>query len=637
MSFFGSSDKSATASKKIRPIVVRTQNVAKEIIALAKTHNTKVEDIDFNIFEVQTYVRTNADGRESEWEEISANELYELDEKKEFLNPNFQIKQMYEIELLHREDEEDIYKDFHLAVGANATKCKVYLSIKQGSKVEYNHNFTKDLFLMINKRKVRAGILINIFDEMLNDAVSKISAHVRVEESVVYDKSETILIAQSYEPTATIDDHLILHYNKEQEKVVQENEKIDHSARGFINSVIKEELLIEYIKPQMGKPGRNCRGEYMLPKEPVVKNVPTFTIDDTIRMVEDEVSVKYIANINGYISHEGTTYTIKKEMDIATIDFKSTGSISAGLDSDVTISVKESDSEKDAIGNGMEVEVTEINVDGNVGAGAKINAIKAVIQGQTHTESMVRAENLRINIHKGAAYGKQVFITRLEHGIVDCDEVTITQATGGNIRAKEITIEICTSHVKATASRLIEIKKLLGGENVFTIDPLLKKDARASLDKNKHQIAELELEVKDMRKEILKDEQLVEENMAAFNDVKKRLMHYKKNGVKMPESFVKQYKHFTAIQETLSNLKKECEIKQDKLALLNAGKTSLQENIFDARIINRSPWTGYNELRFKLVNPPVELKYFPKEGSQDNVFGLVEVSDGQFEIQVMEQ
>ena len=105
----------------------------------------------------------------------------------------------------------------------------------------------------------------------------------------------------------------------------------------------------------------------------------------------------------------------------------------------------------------------------------------------------------------------------------------------------------------------------------------------------------------------------------------------------MPESFVKQYKSFTSMQEILSTLKKDSEIKQDKLALLSAGKTSLQENIFDARIINRSIWTGYNELRFKLVNPPLEIKYFPKEGSQDKVFGLVEVSDGQFEIQVLEK
>lgn len=635
MSLFGSSKKTEQISKKIRPTVIRTQNIARDLMALAKSHDVAPETIDFNILDVQTYTRTNQDTREADWEEIVPDELYELDEATAFLNPNFQIKQMYEVEFVSKEDQEDLYSNFNLAVGANATKCKVYLNIKQGSKVNYNARFEKELLNLINKKKIRAGILINIFDEMLGDAISKISAHVRVEESAVYEKAETILIAESFEPTITQDDALVLHYEKEKEKVVEDDEKVDYSSRGFIKSVIQGELLIEYIKPQEGKPGRNCRGEFMLPKVPEVKNEPKFTVDESIKIAEDSKSIKYYANANGYVSLEGNVYTIKKEMDVATIDFKSTGSISTGLDSDVSISVKEANSDKDAIGNGMAVEVTEINIEGNVGPYAKINAIKAVVEGQTHKDSEIRAENLRINIHKGAAYGKKVTITRLEHGIVDCDEVVIMQAMGGNIRAKDVTIELCASYVKATASRRIEIKKLQGSENVFTIDPLLKKDAKQSLHKNQDQVKELELEIRDIQKEILKYTKLIEDNTAVFNDVKKRLLHYKKNGVKMPESFVKQYRNFNSMQETLATLKKDCDAKIDKLQLLTSNTSSYQENIFDARVINRDHWTAYNEIKFKLVNPPIDISYFPKEGSPDKVFGLVEVEEGIFEIQAI--
>ena len=363
MALFGSSKKEKPSLKKVRPTVIRTQNVAKEILSLAKSYDIKAETLDFNILEIQTYTRINDGGRETEWEEISHDALYELDNDTTLLNPDFQIKQMYEIEIFSKKDE-DPYKNLKLAVGANATKCKVYLSIGAGSEVEYTSRFDKSLALLIQKRKMRAGILINVFDEMQDDVVSKISAHVRVEEKAIYAQSETILIAQSYEPTATIDDALIIHFDKEED--VKENVKIDYASRGFIKNVKEGEVLIEYVKAKEGKPGRNCRGEFMKPTEPIVSHEPEFNVDDTIEIAETDDSIKYIAKENGYISFEDNIYVIKTDVDIGEISFKTTGSISTGLDSDVSISVNETDSLKDAIGMGMEVEVTEIDIEGNV-------------------------------------------------------------------------------------------------------------------------------------------------------------------------------------------------------------------------------------------------------------------------------
>ncbi|MBU1658814.1 FapA family protein [bacterium] len=634
MALFGSNKSTNITSKKIRPTVVRTQNVPKELIKIAQSYDINADTLDFNILEVQTYTRMNDGTKETDWEEIAADELYQLDEKLTLLNPNFQIKQMYEVEI-YSKDPDDPYQNFNLAVGANATKCKVYLSIKEGSRVSYNSRFEKELLLLINKRKIRANILINIFDEMLEDAISKISAYVRVQEHAIYAKSETILIAESYEPTLTQNDALIFHYDKKE--IVDDHTKVDYAKRGFIHSVHRDELLIEYIKAQVGKPGRNCRGEFMSPKEPIVKNEPTFQTDESIKAIDTPSSIEYRAVENGYISLEGNVYLIKTDVDIGEISFKTTGSISTGLDSDVTISVKEKDSVKDAIGMGMEVEVSEINIDGNVGSNAKINAITATVQGQTHKTSQIRADNLNINIHKGTAYGKNIHVTRLEHGTIDGDIVEISQALGGSVRAKEITIELCGSYVKATASRLIDIKKLHGSENIFTIDPLLKKDAQEGLDENEHNIKELEQNIKNVKKEIIKYSKLITDNTSAFNDVKKRLVHYKKNGVKMPESFVKQYKQFQKMQEHLSTIKSEHEQMSDQLTLLTTRTASFQDDIFDARIINRGAWLGHNELKFRLVNPPVEIVFCPREGSFDKVFGLVEVEDGKFEIRAVKE
>jgi hypothetical protein len=375
----------------------------------------------------------------------------------------------------------------------------------------------------------------------------------------------------------------------------------------------------------------------MQPSEPVVSNEITFQVDNSISVTEDADSIKYHAKENGYIALEDNVYTIKTEMDVGEISFKTTGSINSGIDSDVNISVKETDAIKDAIGTGMSVEVSEIDIDGNVGSNAKVTALKAKVGGQTHGSAVIKADDLDINVHKGKAYGKSIKITRLEHGEVEGDSINISQALGGTIKGQEITIGICTSHVKATASKTIEIEKLQGSENFFTIDPLVQQSEQEKLNANNADIKELTDRVDELSADIQKYTKMIEEGSAAFADIKKRLMHYKKSGVKMPASFVKKYKQFTGMQDKLKELQESYKIKKDQLDLHLAKTTSFQDNILDARVINRDRWKGYNEIKFKLVDPPIELVYKPEEGSKDMIFGLAEVEEGEFVIQAMSE
>lgn len=634
MALFGSKAKSVLSVKTVKPTVIRTQNIAKELFNIAKSYDVKPEVLDFHILDVQTYTRDEAE--DTEWEIIADEKLHELDEKTSLLNPNFQIKQTYEIEVFSKAKEYHTpCQNMKIAVGANASKCKVYLSISAGSSVKYESGLEREMLLEINKRKIRAGILIHIFDDMVADVASKLAARVQVSQELVFEKNETFLIAEGYEPTATINDALVLHYEDKED--LEENDKVDYSSRDFIQNVKKDELLMEYIKPKDGKPGRNCRGEYMQPEEPVTSHEVTFSVDSTIKVVDTADSVQYIATINGYISLTDNTYTIKKEVDVGEISFKTTGSISSGVDSDVNISVSESDAIKDAIGTGMQVEVTEIDIDGNVGSNATVVAKKATVGGQTHASAKVTADQLDINVHKGKAYGKNIHVTRLEHGTIEGDIVDIAQAVGGDIQAKEIVIGICASHVKATASRKIEIKKLQGSENIFTIDPLLNKAAQSGFSENREEIENLEADIKDLNKEVKKYSKLVKEGSAAFLDIKKRLLHYKKNGVKMPESFVKKYKQFQNMQLTLKEFQSTLDKKQDQLSLQTNKTSSFQEDILDARIINRDRWIGYNEIKFKLIDPPIELIYKPHEGSQEKAFGVVDMGDGEYAIRAMNE
>ncbi|WP_373069984.1 flagellar assembly protein A [Sulfurimonas sp.] len=631
MAFFGSSSSEKSKLKKIRTTVVKTSNVAKEIVSLAESNGVDANSLDFNILDMQTFTKKDDAKGEADWQEISNDELYELDDASELMNEKFHIKQVYEIEVFSKNEDDNNFKDFKTAIGANATKSKVYLSIRAGSKLKYFKGFEQELITHINNKKVRAGILINIFDEMIKGTVSKLSSKVKVEETLEYFKNDTVLVAESIEPIPTIDDEIVIRYEEENE--LSEHDKADYKKRGFIKNVFKDDVLIEYIKPKKGTPGRNCRGEFIEAPEPTVNNEPDFNIDDTIEKKDEKESIKYIAKENGYITFEDNTYSIKTDVDVESINFKTTGSIQAGIDSDVSMNVKETDVEKDAVGAGMEVEVTEIDIDGNVGPNSTVNAKKATIGGQTHKTSTVRADELDINVHKGNAYGKNIHISRLEHGTVDGDIVEVAQAVGGDIRGKEVHIEICGSYVKATSHKLIEIKKLQGKENVFTIDALLKKDTKQGKDKHDQEIKELEISVRDISKEIEKYKETIEKNAASFKELKKRLIHYKKNGIKMPNSFVEKYKQFVKIEKHLESIESEFKIKQDKLRLLTTQTASFQDSIMDARIVNHDRWTDYNKLVFKLVDPPIEIVYEPKEGSEDKIFGIVQDDDGEYKIQ----
>jgi len=639
MALFGLKKKAPKASiKKLKPVVVRTKNVASEIFKLAKSYEIQPESLDFNLFNVQTYTRIVGDENavDSDWKEISPDKLPELDREKQLLNPDFQIKQVYEIEIFQKQSaKSDPWSDFKTAVGANATKSKVYLSVLAGSKLTYYSSFADDFEEMLNKKKIRAGILVYIFDEMVASLRTKLWVELEVAGELHFEKNETYLIAESIEPTATINDRLILHYEKNRK--VDENEKIDHASRGFIQSVKKGDLLIEYIKPQYGKAGRNCRGEFLYPKEPIVKYQPTFSVDESIKVVEDKRSIRYIAKKNGYIAFENNTYLIKKDVGVGEITFKTTGSIESGIDSDVNVFVTEKNAIKDAIGAGMSVEVSEIDIDGNVGSHAKVIAKKAKIGGQTHKSAIIRANDVAIHVHKGKVYGKKIHVDRLEHGNIDGDVVDVTQALGGNICAKEVRIDLCSSHVHITASRRIEIEKLTGSENSFTIDPLLQKENQEGLEKNEKQIEALAEELKELEKSVQKYTLLVKEGTPAFMEIKKRLVYYKKNGVKMPASFVKKYKQFQQMQEKLKDLKLQRDRVEDRLNLFMSKTGSFQENIFDARVIMKDTWKGYNVIKFKLVDPPMEIVYKPKENSNEHVFGLVQLDEDAYAIRPLNE
>ncbi|MDP3300975.1 MAG: FapA family protein [Sulfuricurvum sp.] len=621
------------ASSIITPFVVRTSNIAKELIQAATTHHVSVHTLDFRLLEVQTLslMTTEAKTDSEEWTELSEANIAAIHDDL-YLNPKFELKQTYEVEIF---SIEDIHKLDHveLSIAGNATLCKIYLTIKPGSEFVYEDTFEKDFFELIMKKKLRANLMIGVFDSMMHDNLSDFIAKIKVNGSYHVNEQERFLVAQGFEPVPTIDDKLIVHYDNKQNNL-DEAGRIDYAKRGYMISVIANDLLIEYIKPQTGTNGRNCRGEIILPKEPIIKNEPTFTIGEHIERNEDDVKVEFRAKSGGYVTFEGGMYDIKTEIDVTEISFRSTGSIDTQLDSDVSINVKEKDPLKDAIGIGMEVSVNAINIDGNVGQDAKVTARKAVVSGHVHSSATITADDLTINVHKGKAYGKEIHVTRLEHGSVEGDRVKITQATGGTVHAKEIDVELLGSHTKLTASKRIEIQKLQGGENILTIDPLLN-ESREFLDDEQALMIDVKKVIAEVGKELSGYEKTMRENASAYEDIKRKIIEYKNNGVQIPIAYAQKYKQFQEFKLKLEALRKEYQDKQDHYTFISGRHRALQDEIFDARVINHDRWHNYNEIIFKLIDPPIDVTFVPPDNSIGGIFGLHVDEEGKFSIKVL--
>lgn len=635
MALFDNKTKPVSQEKALTaPIVARTQFIAKELSDVATRHKIAVSELDFTITDTETFIRINQSGAEAEWGKIANYDLNHIEDTAHCLDKFFEIKQIHDIEIFLK-NPNSTFQKFQTAIGTNATKCKIYLNIKQGSHLGSVAGFEDEYMEYINKAKAKAGVLIYMFDDMLRDYVSKVAAIVKVNGSLEYAKDEMVLISSSFEPTKTIDDKLVKYY--EHSENMSDADRIDYSKRGFIYGAIEGELLMEYIKPQKGTAGRDCRGAFIDSAEPLVSNIPTFKCDSTIEISETAASIQYKAKTKGYVSLDSDLYSIKPDLEIKEVSFRKTGSVFTNLDSDVALNVKENDSLKDAIGSGMSVEIHEINIKGSVGSNSHVKAKMAKIEGQTHKTSTIESDELFIHIHKGMAIGENVTVDILEGGSIKAKNATIDHAAGGTILAQNIVIDLCSSNVKATASKTIEIRAIDGGDNIFTIDPTTMMSSDDDMHHDEKETADLHTQLAYLMRDIKKDEEAWKNSSVAFANLKKRLIHYKSNGVKIPDSFLSQYKEFMKMQEKLNELKGEYDAKNQRLIFLTTKNSVFQDDITKCRIINRGSWVGYNEVVFKLIRPDIRLVYKPAENSSEKVFGVVEVEDGIFEIKAVKE
>ncbi len=589
---------------KISPIILKTDNIAKSLKEIAYQYKIPTAKLDFRLLEYQTMLKTP---ELKDWAELDEDNQSYIDDPQKLIDDRVDIKQNYEIEVFTNK-EHPLFKYVHVLVGANKEKSKVAAVFEKGSKLKYSQKIEDMIRDDIQKKMLKAGYLIGLFDK--KEELDRLFAKIKVSGAFIFKQKVQVIIAQGIPSQPSIDGNLIFHYQK-QAKNIDQYDRMDYSRRGYALAVNEGDVIIEYIKPKQGTNGRACNGRIIKAHEPEDKNAPDFNITKNIEKKENEDSIEYIAKTSGYVVLNDNTYDIGDELEVGEVNFKSTGSIETGIDKDVKINVKEKDDFKDAIGTGMRVEAQQVFVEGSVASSARVTAQLIKIGGQTHQSSKLFADKIEINVHKGYAKGKNIHVTRLERGIIEADEVTIGQAIGGEVRAKKIYVEILNSNTKLYASDDITVEHVKGEDNSFIIDPMEIESHHDAIEKIEEGIAKLKDEYEQTNEKYVSKKNYYERNKAAIEQIKQQLAGYKAKGVKPPATFIHRIKQYQKLNDDLNSLAADVSLLKNDIDHKKEELDKIQSTVFHARITNKDKFSGHNEIIFKLISPKQEFRKVP--------------------------
>ena len=615
--------KSQSEQTYLDPIVMDTANPYNEIHDISRNFNVDIKFIDFSILSITTEYKPLGD---SEIKTVDESMLEIFDDDKFYVHQIESIKQNYKVEFFDlRRRKPDLLPD--ITINANKSLTKIVATVSKSNDVVYFKDFEKRISEFIYKKLIRVGVLIGIRNKLMKRELSKLSSFLRVNE--IIDKDYTFVVTSGVDRKEAVNDAILYHYKNKIPKT-DDSGKVNYANRGYLLGVSQDELIIEYQKPALGESGRDVRGTLLPAIEPKTTISKMVEHTDNIEAKEDDSGIKYFAKKSGYVCEQKNVFDIKDELDVNEISFKSTGSINTGLDNNVTLNVKEKDITRDAVGAGMSVEANEINVEGNVAQNALIKANKVVIGGQTHSKSHIEAKEAKIAVHIGSFDGDLVEIDRLENGRVKAKTAIIKSVLGGEIIAERVEIGILASNSSIIIAETLEIKQLKGVNNKILVDFSMVKNSGEKINENLEKIKAIKEQIIKVPRQLEAKKCIIEENREPMNIIKEKMEEFRASKNSPPVTFIKKLKEYQQLVHEYNNLLRDYNDKRAEMNELKDEIQDIQDGIFNSKVINHSNWREFNEIKFKLIDPPREVTYNTRENEIARVLTIkkIETEDG---------
>ena len=593
---------------------VTTNNIPKAYNSASAKMGLEPKELDFKLLKVETTIKVAED---AEFEPISSEHATILKSKELLLNPELHFKQTYKV-VFEKRTPHKYFLKAQLEVDKSHSMAKA--KILKSSHFPQGPELKKWLVYEINKFKIKHHILLGIYEWHMKEDLAKLAAY--IEKHGHLEKDVEITLSRWPVPaTLTRDDDLIHHYKK---KINTSQKKVNHAERDFSNFIKTGTLVLEYIKPAEGITGRDFSGHLIEAREPVVSHEPQFIIDtQTLEAKEDENSIKYYAKKDGYVILDGGMLLVSDEIQMDSIDLKSTGHVTSDTEKEISINIK-GDATEDKVGPNMKVEVSNLSMGGSVAEGAEIRGKDIKIGGQTHLTSKIYTQKAQIKVHKGYLEAKEAKITSIESGVIYADTIEADMAIGAELHGKNIHIKELKHHCYIEFSESLTIDKVSGEENKFYLSAFAPKEEGEALEA-------LFEKLQNDKETVTKHERLLQKLTDQVNHNKKNLELLEENikeirskNQEPNETILKRYNALVAEQEEQAKLKESIAEMNESITAMTETVEKHQESLYNARLQVKSRWNGYNEVYFNMLSPKKVLKYLPKEsyGPEEVFVGL---------------
>jgi len=284
-----STEENKEEEKKFKSMIVESENIPREMKSIAAANNLSLGELDFKIIKVKTSYSL---GKEDGWIEANKEQLNQFKDKDFILNSDLKIKQMFKVDIFRIEKDDNLPTLPVVILGGNKAFTKIIVTIKKDLEVKYFSKIENKIIEEINKKKIRSGILVGLHDDNMYKEIKKIISGLRV--NGIIDQDNMFVVCEGIDVVNPVNDSFIYHYKKSLSKE-DESGRVDYSQRGYVLAVSKDDCIMEYIKPQFGIPGRNCKGTFLPVKEPETDHEMLVNHTENIVKKEDDekINVSY--------------------------------------------------------------------------------------------------------------------------------------------------------------------------------------------------------------------------------------------------------------------------------------------------------------------------------------------------------
>ncbi len=595
---------------KQKGVRVTTSSVVQTIEHFCKEKNLPVQKIDFDLLGFKTEISS------STTDEKPKTASYPID-TKEWLDKTLSFRQSYDIFLRLA----TVSSDFQINVGfgGNKSLTSVIAFIKPTSIITNLENIEERLETELNKKKLKLGMLVGIYDENMKKNIKTLADYLRAGSKLERDYKIELFTGPEFVPTR--DDKMDLVFQKSEDGAIKP---------GVFSTTIGSAVMI-YLKAKMGVESRDAKGRFLEVVEPKVSAEVEIKTGDGIEIIDSEDERVYKAKKNGFIVFDGASLDVTEEMALHEVSLK-TGSIDAGMDANAKLDITDDNPDSEAIGDNMSVRAAVVNVQGSVGANASITAKEVNIGGQTHRTSKIISTKAHIKNHKGYIEADEVEIDTLEGGEVVAKKATIGTSVGGKIKADECYIKVLGSNNVIETTKLVDIENPQGGENRIVVEAAANAADMKVLKDLEEKISKLQKSVDEKDEYLKKELKEIEGASASVADIKLKIEEERKKNSPLANVLLAKLKHFSANVDKAKEVQAAVTEEKAELKTLFEEADLLQYRVLDAKIKALSTWKGYNFVSFKLIYPPREFTYKIMEGSEAKEIILKKISEVDYEI-----